>query len=141
MCILIFEVVIDDEINIFSTFAPCKTMRNVKLQNQQIRAICLLILFLGYQLSVSAFTHLHIIDGVSVVHSHPFQKSFWTNISCRECGFFAEPEYGFLFCIFFSDFSGIMELFRIRRRLRDRAFPNAVRTNFFTLSYRRILQQ
>lgn len=75
MCILIFEVVIDDEINIFSTFAPCKTMRNVKLQNQQIRAICLLILFLGYQLSVSAFTHLHIIDGVSVVHSHPFQKS------------------------------------------------------------------
>ena len=32
----------------------------------------LLILFLGYYISISSFTHTHILNGVAVVHSHPY---------------------------------------------------------------------
>ena len=33
------------------------------------------LLFIFYIGSVTSFTHVHIIDGVKVVHSHPFQNS------------------------------------------------------------------
>lgn len=32
----------------------------------------LLILFLGYYVSISSFTHTHIVNGVTIVHSHPY---------------------------------------------------------------------
>ena len=32
----------------------------------------LLVLFLGYYGSITLFTHSHIINGVTIVHSHPF---------------------------------------------------------------------
>ncbi|MGQ9846149.1 MAG: hypothetical protein ACUVQP_01425 [Bacteroidales bacterium] len=32
----------------------------------------LLILFLGYFVSISSFTHTHIINGIAIVHSHPY---------------------------------------------------------------------
>jgi len=32
----------------------------------------LLILFLGYYVSISSFTHTHIVNGVVIVHSHPY---------------------------------------------------------------------
>jgi len=32
----------------------------------------LLILFLGYYASISSFTHTHIVNGVAIVHSHPY---------------------------------------------------------------------
>lgn len=35
-------------------------------------AIGLLMLFLSYQASVVSFTHVHIINGVTIAHSHPF---------------------------------------------------------------------
>lgn len=35
-------------------------------------AIGLLMLFVSYQASVVSFTHVHIINGVTIVHSHPF---------------------------------------------------------------------
>lgn len=34
----------------------------------------LLILFLGYYGSITLFTHCHIINGVTIVHSHPFNS-------------------------------------------------------------------
>jgi hypothetical protein len=34
----------------------------------------LLFLFLGYYGSITLFTHSHIINGVTIVHSHPFNK-------------------------------------------------------------------
>ena len=34
----------------------------------------LLILFLGYYGSITLFSHSHIINGVTIVHSHPFNS-------------------------------------------------------------------
>ena len=34
-------------------------------------ALALLVLYLGYQVSVSAFAHVHMVHGVAMVHSHP----------------------------------------------------------------------
>lgn len=35
-------------------------------------SLWLLVLFTGYQASVMSFTHIHIINGVTIAHSHPF---------------------------------------------------------------------
>lgn len=35
-------------------------------------ALWLLLLFVGYQWAVYGFSHTHIINGVTIVHSHPF---------------------------------------------------------------------
>ncbi len=37
-------------------------------------SVLLLILFLGYYSSITFFTHSHIINGVAIVHSHPFNS-------------------------------------------------------------------
>lgn len=37
-----------------------------------IGAVCLLVLFVAYQASITAFTHVHYLNGVIIVHSHPF---------------------------------------------------------------------
>lgn len=37
-----------------------------------IGAVCLLMLFVAYQTSITAFTHVHYQDGVLITHSHPF---------------------------------------------------------------------
>lgn len=37
-----------------------------------VLALLLLSLFAAYQVSITMFTHMHIIDGVKIVHSHPF---------------------------------------------------------------------
>ncbi len=36
--------------------------------------ILLLMLFLGYYGSITFFTHVHIVDGVAIVHSHPYKS-------------------------------------------------------------------
>lgn len=36
-------------------------------------ALFLLVLFVMYQASITAFTHVHYINGVLISHSHPFQ--------------------------------------------------------------------
>ena len=36
------------------------------------KALWLLLLFVGYQWCALGFTHTHIINGVTIVHSHPF---------------------------------------------------------------------
>ena len=37
--------------------------------------ILLLILFLGYYGSITLFSHSHIVNGVTIVHSHPFKTN------------------------------------------------------------------
>ena len=31
-----------------------------------------LFLFIGFFVSITAFTHVHIVDGIKIVHSHPY---------------------------------------------------------------------
>lgn len=38
-----------------------------------IGALSLLVLFVMYQVCITAFTHVHYINGVLISHSHPFQ--------------------------------------------------------------------
>lgn len=45
---------------------------NVRQEKKIIGALCLLALFIMYQASITAFTHVHYINGVLVAHSHPF---------------------------------------------------------------------
>lgn len=35
----------------------------------------MLVLFITYQASIAAFTHVHNVNGVLISHSHPFQSS------------------------------------------------------------------
>lgn len=41
---------------------------------KKIMRYFLLILFLGYYGSITLFTHTHILNGVTIVHSHPFNS-------------------------------------------------------------------
>lgn len=45
---------------------------NAKVRRKFI-SICLLVLYVTYQASIASFTHVHYINGVMLVHSHPFQ--------------------------------------------------------------------
>lgn len=44
----------------------------MKLWRKNIVKYLLLILFLGYWGSITLFQHAHIVDGVTIVHSHPY---------------------------------------------------------------------
>lgn len=46
-------------------------MRGIK---RTICALCLLALFVAYQASITAFTHVHYVNGVLITHSHPFHN-------------------------------------------------------------------
>lgn len=35
----------------------------------------LLVLFLNYAAGISLFTHFHVVNGVSIAHSHPYKKA------------------------------------------------------------------
>ncbi len=45
------------------------------LQGRVIISRLVLILFLAYLAGISLFVHAHLIDGVVIVHSHPFASS------------------------------------------------------------------
>ncbi|WP_418697473.1 hypothetical protein [Bacteroides sp.] len=44
----------------------------MKQRTKIIGALSLLVLFVMYQVSITAFTHVHYINGVLITHSHPF---------------------------------------------------------------------
>ncbi len=44
----------------------------MKFWRKKIMRCFLLILFLGYYVSILSFTHTHILNGVAIVHSHPY---------------------------------------------------------------------
>lgn len=45
----------------------------MKQKRKIIGALGLLVLFVMYQASITAFTHVHYVNGVLITHSHPFQ--------------------------------------------------------------------
>lgn len=46
---------------------------NVKQSFRHILfAVSFLMLFIGYQICITSFTHVHYVNGVLVSHSHPF---------------------------------------------------------------------
>jgi hypothetical protein len=59
----------------------------------------LLILFCGYFSSITFFPHTHIVDGVTIVHSHPF-KSHSGNVPVNH----NHSENGFLLIHFISHY-------------------------------------
>jgi hypothetical protein len=62
----------------------------------------LLILFLGYFGSITFFPHTHIVDGVTIVHSHPY-KSQPGNVPVNH----NHSKNGFLLIQFISNFIAI----------------------------------
>ena len=44
----------------------------MKQKKKIIGALSLLVLFIMYQASITAFTHVHYVNGVMITHSHPF---------------------------------------------------------------------
>lgn len=42
------------------------------------------ILFVSYMTSITFFTHMHVVNGVTIVHSHPFKKGSEHNHSTIE---------------------------------------------------------
>ncbi len=60
-------------IAIFAVANFKKGGRNVNKEMKRIiGAVCLLVLFVAYQTSITAFTHVHYVNGVIITHSHPF---------------------------------------------------------------------
>ncbi len=43
----------------------------VRLKGKIVLSVFLLTLFVSYQVSITMFTHVHYVNGVMVVHSHP----------------------------------------------------------------------
>ena len=43
--------------------------------------LMLLILFLGYYGSITLFPHSHIVNGITIVHSHPYKQGNGSNSS------------------------------------------------------------
>lgn len=54
---------------------PLQIYQDVKKRSKIIVALSLLVLFLTYQASVTAFTHVHYVNGVLITHSHPYHGS------------------------------------------------------------------
>lgn len=50
----------------------------------RIWAICLLSVFATYYGAVMLFAHVHVVNGVMLVHSHPFNKQH-THAGGQEC--------------------------------------------------------
>jgi len=48
---------------------------NIKSTLRESTATMLLLLFVGFFVSISFFKHKHVIDGVLIVHSHPFSST------------------------------------------------------------------
>ena len=44
-----------------------------------VAPLLLLALFLTYQVSITLFTHVHIVNGVMIVHSHPSSEKHHTH--------------------------------------------------------------
>lgn len=59
--------------NVIIFAAEMKRASQNKMKNiRAILSVFLLSLFTAYQVGITMFTHMHIVDGVKIVHSHPF---------------------------------------------------------------------
>jgi hypothetical protein len=77
----------------------------LKRINKKLLEYFLLILFIGYIGSITLFTHTHIVDGITVVHSHPY-KSHSGNIPINH----NHSKNGFILIQFISNFIAITPL-------------------------------
>lgn len=50
-------------------------MNRIKIKNCVFCRVLLLIIFIGYYISLNLFYHPHLINGKVVYHSHPFKNS------------------------------------------------------------------
>ncbi len=50
-------------------------------KNKHFISICLLVLYLVFQAGISVFTHVHILNGEKLVHSHPYSNANHTHTS------------------------------------------------------------
>ena len=48
--------------------------KNTKWRSKTV-GFLLLIIFLGYYGSITFFSHAHVVDGVTIVHSHPYKST------------------------------------------------------------------
>ncbi len=46
----------------------------VKFEKRHIIAFVGVLLFVAYMAGITLFTHSHVVNGVTIVHSHPFSK-------------------------------------------------------------------
>ena len=53
--------------------------RNIEWLRYIVAPLLLLALFLTYQVSITLFTHVHIVNGVMIVHSHPSSEKHHTH--------------------------------------------------------------
>ena len=51
----------------------------MKRRQNKITGYLFLLLFLGYYASITLFSHTHIVDGVTIVHSHPYKSGSGRN--------------------------------------------------------------
>ena len=72
---------------------------NIKWIYKKLLGYFLLTLFCGYFASITFFSHTHIVDGVTIVHSHPY-KSHSGNIPFNH----NHSKEGFIFFHFTSHF-------------------------------------
>ena len=53
----------------------------MKQKKKIIGALSLLVLFIMYQASITAFTHVHYVNGVLITHSHTLRHTFCTTLA------------------------------------------------------------
>ncbi len=71
----------------------------LKQLNKKVMGYFLLILFMGYFSSITFFSHTHIVDGVVIVHSHPY-KAKSGNVPFNH----NHSKNGFILILFISNF-------------------------------------
>ena len=52
----------------------CHRMNQMKRLYLNIMKWLLPVLFISYMAGITLFTHSHVVNGVTIVHSHPFKK-------------------------------------------------------------------
>ena len=75
---------------------------NIKWIYKKLLGYFLLTLFCGYFASITFFSHTHIVDGVTIVHSHPY-KSHSGNVPVNH----NHSKDGFILIHFISRFIAI----------------------------------
>jgi hypothetical protein len=117
----------------------CVRQSNLYQGYRRLSGFFLVILFCGYLGSVTFFPHTHIVDGISVVHSHPYKSLPGSNPVDHH-----HSKNGFLLIQFISSFITTAPVLFfgtvVTLKILHRLFFNQVETaipNFFLLGANR----
>lgn len=58
----------------WNTLYLCHKTKRMKQGYLKIMRWFLPVLFISYMAGITLFTHSHVVNGVTIVHSHPFKK-------------------------------------------------------------------